>query len=61
MVTLAVAWTLAQPAVTSPIIGASKPEQLADSVAALDVHLDDDLYAALDRLTAPYLASAELR
>ncbi len=61
MVTLAVAWTLAQPAVTSPIIGASKPEQLADSVAALDVQLDEDLYAALDRLTAPYLASAELR
>jgi len=47
MVELAVAWTLAQPAVTSPIIGASKPEQLAASVAALDVVLDDDLLTKL--------------
>ena len=28
---LAVAWCLAQPAITSPIIGASKPQQLADA------------------------------
>jgi 1-deoxyxylulose-5-phosphate synthase len=61
LVTLAVAWTLAQPAVTSPIIGASRPEQLADSLLAIDVVLDDDLYAAVDELTSPYLASAQLR
>ena len=47
MVELAVAWTLAQPAVTSPIIGASKPEQLAASVAALEITLDDDLMSKL--------------
>lgn len=61
MVTMAVAWCLAQPAVTSPIIGASKPEQLADSVAALDVTLDSDLLARLDDLTAGFKASADLR
>lgn len=51
MVELAVAWTLAQPAVTSPIVGASKPEQLDASVAALDVVLDDELRGRLDELT----------
>jgi aryl-alcohol dehydrogenase (NADP+) len=54
MATLAVAWVLANPAVTSPIIGASRPEQLADSVAALDVTLDADLLATLDELTIDY-------
>ena len=34
MATLAVAWVLANPAITSPIVGASRPEQLADSLAA---------------------------
>ncbi|MCP5024665.1 MAG: aldo/keto reductase [Actinomycetia bacterium] len=61
MVTMAVAWCLAQSAVTSPIVGASKPEQLADSVAALDVTLDTDLLAHLDDLTAGFKASADLR
>jgi aryl-alcohol dehydrogenase (NADP+) len=55
MVTLANAWVLAQPAVTSPIIGASKPDQLADAVAAVDVTLDDDLLRRLDELTAEYV------
>ena len=34
MVTLALAWVMANPAITAPIIGASRPEQLADSLAA---------------------------
>ena len=34
MATLAVAWVLANPTITSAIVGASRPEQLADSVAA---------------------------
>jgi aryl-alcohol dehydrogenase (NADP+) len=57
---LAVAWCLAQPAVTSPIIGASKPGQLADAVAAVDSPLDADLFDRLDELTRPYrLADVE--
>ena len=55
MVTLANAWVLAHPAITSSIIGASKPEQLADAVAAVDITLDDDLKQQLDELTAGYL------
>jgi aryl-alcohol dehydrogenase (NADP+) len=54
MVELAVAWTLAQPAVTSPIVGASRPDQLDAAVAALEVELDDALLARLDELTTDY-------
>lgn len=51
---LAVAWCLAQPAITAPIIGASRPEQLADAVAALGTPLDPAVSARLDELTADY-------
>ncbi|MEO5837422.1 MAG: aldo/keto reductase [Acidimicrobiales bacterium] len=51
---LAVAWCLAQPAVTSPIIGASRPDQLAEPVAALDRRLDADVLEQLDALTTDY-------
>jgi 1-deoxyxylulose-5-phosphate synthase len=61
LVTMAVAWCLAQPAITSPIVGASRPDQLQASVAALDVTLDADLYRRIDELTTGYRASAELR
>jgi aryl-alcohol dehydrogenase (NADP+) len=54
MATLAVAWVLAHPAVTAPIIGSSRPDQLADSLAAVDAKLDADLKARLDELTAEY-------
>jgi aryl-alcohol dehydrogenase (NADP+) len=54
LVTLAVAWVLANPAVTAPIIGASRPDQLDASLAALDYTLDDDLKAKLDELTHDY-------
>jgi len=52
--TLAVAWVLANPAVTAPLIGASKPEQLKASVAALELKLDARLKAKLDELTHEY-------
>jgi aryl-alcohol dehydrogenase (NADP+) len=54
LVTLAVSWVLANKAVTSPIIGASRPEQLADSVAAAEYVLDPDLKRQLDELTHEY-------
>ena len=44
---IALAWLLHQPAVTSVIIGAKKPEQLADNLAAVAVELGAD---ELDRL-----------
>jgi aryl-alcohol dehydrogenase-like predicted oxidoreductase len=51
MVTLAIAWTLANPAITTPLIGASKPAQLAANVAAVELKLDPALKAKLDELT----------
>ncbi len=52
--TLAVAWVLQHPAITSPIVGASRPEQLDATLAAVDVRLDPDLTARLDEVTAAY-------
>ena len=51
MATMAVQWVLANPTITSPIIGASQPSQLADVVAALDSPMSPDLKARLDELT----------
>jgi aryl-alcohol dehydrogenase-like predicted oxidoreductase len=52
--TLAVAWVLANPVITAPIVGASRPDQLAASVAALDAKLSPALKQRLDELTADY-------
>jgi aryl-alcohol dehydrogenase (NADP+) len=54
MAQLAVAWVLANPAVTAPIIGASRPEQLAPVLAAAETPLPADLKQRLDDLTADY-------
>jgi len=51
MATMAVSWVLANKAITAPIIGASKPEQLADSLAAAETPMPADLKARLDDLT----------
>jgi len=51
---LAVAWVLAHPAVTAPIIGASRPEQLDDVLPAVEKDLGADIKARLDTLTADY-------
>jgi aryl-alcohol dehydrogenase-like predicted oxidoreductase len=44
----AVAWAISQPGVTSAIVGASRPEQLDASLAAVDLELDVGLRAACD-------------
>jgi aryl-alcohol dehydrogenase (NADP+) len=54
LATLAVQWLLANPVVTSAIVGASRPEQLADSLAAAEKPLDPELKIRLDELTAVY-------
>ena len=51
---LAVAWVLAHPAITAPIVGASRPEQLDDVLPAAEKGLDADLKARLDELTREY-------
>ena len=54
LVTLSVAWVLASKAVTAPIIGASRPEQLDASLAAAEYKLDPDLKRQMDELTYEY-------
>jgi aryl-alcohol dehydrogenase-like predicted oxidoreductase len=51
---LAVAWILANPAITSVILGASRTEQLTDTLAAADYSLDSKLKTSLDDLTTDY-------
>ena len=49
---IALAWLLHQPAVTSVIIGAKKPEQLADNIGATRVELSADELARLGAVSA---------
>ena len=52
LATMAVGWVLSNPAITSPIIGASRPDQLAESLAAGEAGgLPADLKAKLDDMT----------
>jgi len=61
MVQLALAWVLAHPAMTSPIIGASRPAQLDDAIAAVGKTLDSSLKTRLDELTADYRLGDDVR
>jgi 1-deoxyxylulose-5-phosphate synthase len=54
MVTLSVAWMLANPIVTAPIVGASQPGQLDATLAATEFIMSSALKAELDELTRPY-------
>jgi aryl-alcohol dehydrogenase-like predicted oxidoreductase len=45
---LAIAWVLQNPNVSSAIVGATRPEQLADNVKASGVRLDADVLKAID-------------
>lgn len=49
---IALAWVLADPIMTSPIIGANSPEQLKDNLGAVDVHLTPAEKSSLDKLSA---------
>ncbi|WP_321911654.1 aldo/keto reductase [Paraburkholderia sp. J11-2] len=49
---VALAWLLHKPGITSPIIGASKPQHLEDAIAALSLKLSSD---EIKTLEAPYL------
>lgn len=50
---VSLAWLLAQPAVTAPIIGPRTAEQLAGNLRALDVSLDDDALRTIDDIFPP--------
>ncbi|MEH2316071.1 aldo/keto reductase [Nostoc sp.] len=55
------AWVLSNPIITAPIIGASRPEQLADNLKVVELKLDDSLKQKLDDLTAEYRKGDSLR
>ncbi|GAB3777036.1 aldo/keto reductase [Nocardioides ungokensis] len=52
---VALAWLLAQPVVTSPIVGVTKPQHLTDAVAAVDLELSAD---EVEELGAGYVPHA---
>jgi aryl-alcohol dehydrogenase-like predicted oxidoreductase len=52
MAQVAIQWAARQPAIGSVIIGASKPEQLDDNLAALDFLLSDEQMARLTAVSA---------
>jgi len=54
MAQVATAWMLSKPAVTSPIIGATKPHHLDDAVAAVDLELTEDEVAQLEEPYVPH-------
>lgn len=51
---VALAWLLHQPAVTAPIVGASKLEHLEDAVKAVEVKLSDEELEALEESYQPH-------
>ena len=52
---VALAWMLAKPVISSPIIGATKMAHLDDAIAAVDLRLTAEEIA---RLEAPYTPHA---
>jgi aryl-alcohol dehydrogenase-like predicted oxidoreductase len=54
---IALAWMLHKPAVTSPIVGATKPHHLEDAVAALSVKLSGEEIARLEEVYQPHAVS----
>src|SRR6266849_3669342 len=51
---LAVAWLLAQPDVTAPIIGASRPDQLVETAKAVGLSLSEATLQRLDQVSQPF-------
>lgn len=49
----ALAWTLANPTVTSPIIGPRTEDHLDDNLGALEVDMDQDALDRVDEIVAP--------
>ncbi len=50
---VALAWVLQNSNVSSAIVGASRPEQIAENVKALDIELEPDFVEAIEKALAP--------
>jgi aryl-alcohol dehydrogenase-like predicted oxidoreductase len=48
---LAIAWIMKNPAITAPIIGASKVEQVEENCRLTEINLSDEIYAKLNEVT----------
>ena len=53
---LALAWVLRKACVSSAIIGASRPEQVVDNVAASGVRLEAKVLEKIDQILLPVLS-----
>jgi aryl-alcohol dehydrogenase-like predicted oxidoreductase len=51
---VALAWMLSKPAITAPIVGATKPHHLSDAAAALSLRLTPEEIASLEEHYAPH-------
>ena len=58
---LAVAWIMANPAITSVILGASRPAQLTDTIAAAGYSIAPDVKKKFDDLSAQYRRGDAIR
>ncbi len=54
MAQIALAWMLSKPFVTSPIVGASKPNHLEDAALALEISLSDEEVKELEAAYVPH-------
>lgn len=54
MAEIALAWVLAKPGISAPIVGASKPSHLNDAVGAMDVALTDEEIIRLEERYVPH-------
>ncbi|MBD1912107.1 MULTISPECIES: aldo/keto reductase family protein [unclassified Leptolyngbya] len=61
MAQLALAWILRDERVSSAIVGASRPEQLADNAAASDVELSAEILREIDNVLAPAMPQTAAR
>jgi voltage-dependent potassium channel beta subunit len=57
MAQLAIAWVLREPGVSSAIVGASRPEQVDENVAASGVELDEETLRRIDDALAPVFST----
>jgi 1-deoxyxylulose-5-phosphate synthase len=55
---IAMAWLLRKPAVTSPVVGATKPHHLDDAVAAMSLTLSDEEVTRLEEVYQPRPATS---
>jgi aryl-alcohol dehydrogenase-like predicted oxidoreductase len=55
MAQLALAWVLREPSLASAIVGATRPEQVAENASASGIELDESTLAAIDGAVAPVL------